>query len=72
MVDIPSIPATTTPHGVTTNRPAEAAQALVRLMEDASLRRRLGRAGQNWVCGHLSAASMAERTYQLYQRLMGC
>ena len=47
---------------VTTNQPAEAADALVCLVEDASLRRRLGRTGQDWVRQNLSALTMARKT----------
>ncbi|MFL5537386.1 MAG: glycosyltransferase, partial [Longimicrobiaceae bacterium] len=60
------------PHGVTglTVPPADAealADALSRILDDAALRERLGRAGRERVAGELSAGRMARRTLALYR-----
>jgi len=62
------------PHGVTglTVPPADAdalADALTRLLDDAALRARLGRAGRERVAGELGAGSMARRTLALYREV---
>jgi glycosyltransferase involved in cell wall biosynthesis len=62
------------PHGVTglTVAPADAdalARAVTRLLDDAALRERLGRAGRARVAGELSAQAMARRTLALYRNV---
>jgi rhamnosyl/mannosyltransferase len=62
------------PHGVTglTVPPADAdalADAITRLLGDAALRERMGRAGRERVAGELSAKLMARRTLALYHEV---
>ena len=62
------------PHGVTglTVPPADVdalADALGRLLGDAALRERMGRAGRQRVAGELSADHMARRTLALYREV---
>ncbi len=55
---------------VTTDRPEPATAALESLIEDAALRNRLGQAACAWVRQHLSPAIMAQRTKELYDRML--
>lgn len=55
---------------VTTDHAAIAGEALRHLMEDASLRDRLGEAGRLCVAERLAPQSMARRTEAIYDRLM--
>lgn len=60
------------PHGVTglTVPPADVdalAGAISRLLDDAALRERMGRAGRERVAGELSADRMAARTLEIYR-----
>lgn len=56
---------------VTTDRPEPATAALERLVDDATLRQRLGQAAQTWAQEHLSVAAMVDKTQALYARLTG-
>ena len=56
---------------VTTDGPDAAAEALLGLMADASLRARLGRAGSAWVQQHLSRQTMVAKTQAIYDKLLG-
>ena len=42
-----------------------------RLIEDAGLRERLGKAGREWVRGHLSHERLVEKTEGFYGELLG-
>ena len=57
---------------VTTDRPEPVTAALARLIDDADLRERLGRAGRAWTQQHLSISNMAARTQAVYDRLLEC
>lgn len=46
-------------------------QAIVRLLEDRSLARRLGEAGRIWVNQHFSSAAMARQYIELYESATG-
>jgi glycosyltransferase involved in cell wall biosynthesis len=48
--------------------PIALAHAILRLLKDADLRRRLASAGRNWVLKHFSHEQQIERTQQLYMR----
>ena len=56
---------------VTTSEPGPATEALRRLVEDDSLRRRLGQAGRAWAEMYLSPALLAEKTQAVYDELLG-
>ena len=47
------------------------ASALVRLLADADLRRRMGRAGRSRVCTRFRRSDMHRRYLEIYQRLAG-
>jgi glycosyltransferase involved in cell wall biosynthesis len=46
------------------------AAALKQLLDDANLRRQMGRAGRNHVIAHFSEQEMVARTLELYRRLL--
>lgn len=55
---------------VTTREPGPATEALERLVEDETLRRRLGQAGRAWAEEHLSPAALVEKTQAVYDDLL--
>ncbi|MFW6061105.1 MAG: glycosyltransferase family 4 protein, partial [Phycisphaeraceae bacterium] len=55
---------------VTGREPARATTAIQRLIEDPSLRARLGEAARRWVTANLTTHTMAERTAALYDQLL--
>lgn len=46
-------------------------EAMVRLLQDASLREQLGRRGREWVRAHFDERLMVDRLHELYVRLLG-
>jgi glycosyltransferase involved in cell wall biosynthesis len=47
------------------------AEAILRLLADQELARRLGTAARDWVLGHYTWARTAERTEEVYERVLG-
>jgi len=46
-------------------------QAILRLLQDAGLRQRLGQQGRAWVRQHFDVQTMVDALHALYVRLLG-